>query len=60
MCSIVNINLKSQLFSRNISKYRQMILTTKGQELVESVVGMLQWMRKWAKVKRSNNPIIVT
>jgi DNA-binding HxlR family transcriptional regulator len=35
-------------------------LTTKGQELVESVVGMLQWMRKWAKVKRSNNPIIVT
>jgi DNA-binding HxlR family transcriptional regulator len=35
-------------------------LTTKGQELVESVVSMLQWMRKWAKVKRSNNPIIVT
>ena len=26
-------------------------LTTKGQELVESVVNMLQWMRKWAKVK---------
>ena len=26
-------------------------LTTKGQELVESVVGMIQWMRKWAKVK---------
>jgi DNA-binding HxlR family transcriptional regulator len=24
-------------------------LTVKGQELVESVVGMLQWMRKWAK-----------
>jgi hypothetical protein len=23
-------------------------LTTKGQELVESVVNMLQWMRKWA------------
>jgi DNA-binding HxlR family transcriptional regulator len=23
-------------------------LTTKGQELVESVVGILQWMRKWA------------
>jgi DNA-binding HxlR family transcriptional regulator len=26
-------------------------LTTKGQELVESVVSMLQWMRKWAKRK---------
>ena len=26
-------------------------LTLKGQELVESVVSMLQWMRKWAKVK---------
>jgi DNA-binding HxlR family transcriptional regulator len=26
-------------------------LTTKGQELVESVVSILQWMRKWAKVK---------
>lgn len=26
-------------------------LTTKGQELVESVVNMLQWMGKWAKVK---------
>jgi DNA-binding HxlR family transcriptional regulator len=26
-------------------------LTAKGQELVESVVNMLQWMRKWAKVK---------
>jgi DNA-binding HxlR family transcriptional regulator len=25
-------------------------LTTKGQELVESVISMLQWMRKWAKV----------
>lgn len=35
-------------------------LTTKGQELVESVVNILQWMRKWAKVKRSINPIIVT
>jgi DNA-binding HxlR family transcriptional regulator len=35
-------------------------LTAKGQELVESVVGMLQWMRKWTKVKRSNSPIIVT
>jgi DNA-binding HxlR family transcriptional regulator len=27
-------------------------LTIKGQELVESVANMLQWMRKWAKVKR--------
>ena len=34
-------------------------LTTKGQELVESVISILQWMRKWAKVGRSNsNPII--
>ena len=33
-------------------------LTTKGQELVESVINILQWMRKWAKVGRSNsNPI---
>jgi DNA-binding HxlR family transcriptional regulator len=24
-------------------------LTTKGQELVESVIGLLQWMRKWSK-----------
>ena len=32
-------------------------LTTKGQELVESVVNMLQWMRKWAKVERSNNQL---
>jgi DNA-binding HxlR family transcriptional regulator len=27
-------------------------LTTKGQELVESVVSKLQWMRKWANRKR--------
>ncbi|MDW0314749.1 MAG: helix-turn-helix domain-containing protein [Nitrososphaeraceae archaeon] len=26
-------------------------LTTKGQELVESVVGILQWMRKWGNRK---------
>ena len=26
-------------------------LTTKGQELVESVVSILQWMRKWANRK---------
>lgn len=29
-------------------------LTTKGQELVESVVGILHWMRKWANEKRVN------
>jgi DNA-binding HxlR family transcriptional regulator len=27
-------------------------LTNKGQELVESVVGILQWMRKWANSKK--------
>jgi DNA-binding HxlR family transcriptional regulator len=27
-------------------------LTAKGQELVESVVGILQWMRKWANSKK--------
>jgi DNA-binding HxlR family transcriptional regulator len=27
-------------------------LTTKGQELVESVVNILQWMRKWANSKK--------
>ena len=27
-------------------------LTTKGQELVESVVSLLQWMRKWANSKK--------
>jgi DNA-binding HxlR family transcriptional regulator len=26
-------------------------LTAKGQELIESVVGILQWMRKWASRK---------
>ena len=35
-------------------------LTTKGQELVESVVSILQWMRKWAKVRGTNDPITVT
>ena len=30
-------------------------LTTKGQELVESVISILQWMRKWAKVGHSNS-----
>jgi DNA-binding HxlR family transcriptional regulator len=29
-------------------------LTTKGQELVESVVNILQWMRKWANRKNKN------
>jgi DNA-binding HxlR family transcriptional regulator len=27
-------------------------LTKKGQELVESVIGILQWMRKWAKARK--------
>ena len=27
-------------------------LTVKGQELVESVIGILQWMRKWANKKK--------
>ena len=27
-------------------------LTTKGQEIVQSVVGILQWMRKWANSKK--------
>ena len=26
-------------------------LTPKGQELVESIINLLQWMRKWAKLK---------
>jgi DNA-binding HxlR family transcriptional regulator len=26
-------------------------LTNKGQELVESVISLLQWMRKWSKQK---------
>jgi DNA-binding HxlR family transcriptional regulator len=29
-------------------------LTSKGQELVESVINLLQWMRKWSKTKRRN------
>jgi DNA-binding HxlR family transcriptional regulator len=28
-------------------------LTTKGQELVESIVDLLQWMRKWSQSKQS-------
>ena len=35
-------------------------LTAKGQELVESVVSILQWMRKWAKVGHSNSNLITT
>src|SRR5919106_6031703 len=35
-------------------------LTTKGQEPVESVVSILQWMRKWANVGHSNNNPITT
>jgi len=30
-------------------------LTTKGQELVESVISLLQWMREWSK---QNNSLI--
>jgi DNA-binding HxlR family transcriptional regulator len=33
-------------------------LTTKGQELVESVIGILQWMRKWNKTKKSAAAVI--
>jgi DNA-binding HxlR family transcriptional regulator len=29
-------------------------LTSKGQELVESVINLLQWMWKWSKTKRRN------
>ena len=28
-------------------------LTDKGQELVESVIGLLQWMRKWSLLESS-------
>jgi DNA-binding HxlR family transcriptional regulator len=28
-------------------------VTSKGQELVESVINLLQWMRKWSKVKQN-------
>ena len=27
-------------------------LSNKGQELVESIIGLLQWMRKWSDAKR--------
>ena len=30
-------------------------LTAKGQELVESVIGILQWMRKWANKKNNKD-----
>jgi DNA-binding HxlR family transcriptional regulator len=30
-------------------------LTTKGQELVESVIGLLQWMRKWAQLNDNSS-----
>mgnify|MGYP003288916789 CR=1 FL=1 len=33
-------------------------LTTKGQELVESVVGILHWMRKWANEKKGKPKMI--
>jgi DNA-binding HxlR family transcriptional regulator len=28
-------------------------LTTKGQELVESVVSLLQWMKKWSNTNKN-------
>jgi DNA-binding HxlR family transcriptional regulator len=28
-------------------------LTDKGQELVESIIGLLQWMRKWSNQRRT-------
>jgi DNA-binding HxlR family transcriptional regulator len=33
-------------------------LTSKGQELVESVIDILQWMRKWAKIKKSAAEVV--
>ncbi|HEY6885411.1 MAG TPA: winged helix-turn-helix transcriptional regulator [Nitrososphaeraceae archaeon] len=30
-------------------------LTQKGQELVESVIDLLQWMRKWSSTNRDLN-----
>jgi DNA-binding HxlR family transcriptional regulator len=32
-------------------------LTTKGQELVESVIALLQWMRKWSNVSTATTTI---
>jgi DNA-binding HxlR family transcriptional regulator len=29
-------------------------LTVKGQELVESIIDLLQWMRKWSMVKQES------
>jgi DNA-binding HxlR family transcriptional regulator len=33
-------------------------LTGKGQELVESVINLLQWMRKWSKAKKEFDIIV--
>ena len=30
-------------------------LTAKGQELVESIINLLNWMKKWAKPEGKNN-----
>ena len=54
----LSIRLKELEKSRILEKHRdneipprvEYTLTTKGQELVESVINILQWMRKWAKV----------
>ena len=32
-------------------------LTPKGQELVESIINLLQWMRKWSTIKVKNDNI---
>ncbi|MRN68760.1 MAG: hypothetical protein FIO04_03580 [Nitrosopumilales archaeon] len=33
-------------------------LTTKGQELVESVIAMLEWMRKWSSKAKSKKYVM--
>jgi DNA-binding HxlR family transcriptional regulator len=39
-----------------ISPSVEYMLTGKGQELVESVINLPQWMRKWSKAKKSLIP----
>jgi DNA-binding HxlR family transcriptional regulator len=43
--------LERQRFNE-ISPRVEYRLTSKGQELVESVVSIVQWMRKWSNRKR--------
>jgi DNA-binding HxlR family transcriptional regulator len=66
---ILSIRLKELEKSGILEKHRyneilprvEYTLTTKGQEIVESIISILQWMRKWAKVGHSNsNPITTT